>query len=41
MTLNGIVIQSAEHLNELIADLPDESKIALQALFAEEQSAAQ
>jgi hypothetical protein len=39
MTLNGTQIQSSEHLEELIVDLPEESKTALRDLFALEQTA--
>jgi hypothetical protein len=37
MTLNGVQIESSEHLEQLIIDLSDESKDALRALFSEEQ----
>lgn len=34
MVLDGIIVESTEHLEALIVDLPDESKIALRLLWA-------
>jgi hypothetical protein len=38
MIINGAQVQSAEHLEELIIDMDEESKIGLRALYQEEQN---
>ena len=37
MTINGIKVQSSEHLEELIADLDEESKQGLRVLYEKEK----
>lgn len=37
MTINGVEVQSSEHLEELIADLDEESKQGLRVLYTQEQ----
>ena len=37
MTINGIEVQSSEHLEELIADLDEESKQGLRVLYEQEK----
>jgi hypothetical protein len=37
MTINGIEVQSSEHLEELIADLDEESKQGLRDLYTQEK----
>lgn len=36
MKLDGVDIESSEHLETLIADLPEESKIALRLIWQDE-----
>jgi len=38
LVLNGIEVGSKEHLEELIMDLPEESKIALRLIYEEQQN---
>lgn len=38
MIINSIEVQSLEHLEELIAEMDEESKIGLRALYQEEQN---
>ena len=37
MTINGVEVQSSEHLEELIADLDEESKQGLRDLYEKEK----
>lgn len=37
MTINGVEVQSSEHLEELIVELDDESKQGLRSLYEKEK----
>ena len=41
MTLNGTEVQSTEHLEQMIVDMPEETKEFLRSLFASEPPATQ
>ena len=41
MTINGTKVESAESLDQLIADMPDTTKQFLKDLYAAEQAAEQ
>lgn len=37
MTINGIEVQSSEHLEELIIEMDEDSKIGIRVLYQQEQ----